>query len=74
MSTPLFPTQKHPEYRESQVRRFLSVLFMIRAKRHLKTLATLYKWTPEYLATMEARFVQQSRFTPVFENRSLDVS
>ena len=74
MSTPLLPIQKHPEYRESQVRRFLSVLFMKRAQRHLKTLATLYNWTPEYLAAMEARFVQQVRFTPTFENRTLDLA
>jgi hypothetical protein len=61
-------TISHAEYQEGQVRRFLTVLFMKRAQRHLRTLATLYGWSPEHLATMETRFLQQVRFTPRFES------
>ena len=63
-------TIPHAEYQEGQVRRFLTVLFMKRAQRHLRTLATLYGWSPEHLAAQEARFLQQARFTPRFEERS----
>ena len=57
-------TMSHAEYQEGQVRRFLTVLFMKRAQRHLRTLATLNGWSPEHLATMETRFLQQVNFTP----------
>jgi hypothetical protein len=59
-------TVPHAEYQEGQVRRFLTVLFMKRAQRHLRTLATLYGWSPDYLAAMEARFLQQVHFVPQF--------
>lgn len=57
-------TISHAEYQESQVRLFLTVLFMKRAQRHLRTLATLYGWSPEHLTEMESRFLQQANFTP----------
>lgn len=59
-------TIPHSEYRESQVRRFLSVLFMVRGRRHLKTLAEIYKWSPSQLEEMELRFLRQSDFVPIF--------
>jgi hypothetical protein len=55
----------HPEYRETHLRQFLTVLFMKRAQRHLRALATLYGWSPEYLAEAEKRFLQQSYLTPI---------
>jgi hypothetical protein len=67
MSTTAFLDLSHEEYRESQLRRFLTVFFMIRARRHLRTLATLYKWSPEHLAAQEARFLRQADFTPVMQ-------
>ena len=57
-------TISYAEYQEGHVRRFLTVLFMKRAQRHLRTLATLYNWSPEHLAIMESRFLQQANFAP----------
>lgn len=54
------------EFADGQVRRFLTVLFTLRAKRHLKTLATLYGWSAETLAEHEARFVKPSNCVPRF--------
>lgn len=54
------------EYAESQVRRFMTVLFVNRAKRHLRTLAELYGWSPETLATNEQRFIRVGDCVPVF--------
>ncbi len=54
------------EYAESQVRRFLTVLFVTRAKRHLRTLAELYGWSPETLATNEQRFIRVGEHVPIF--------
>lgn len=54
------------EFEESQVRRLLTVLFLTRAKRHLKTLAELYSWSPEQLADYEARFIQYGGCVPQF--------
>jgi hypothetical protein len=57
----------HPrEYAETSVRRLLTVLFTLRAQRHLRTLAEHYKWTPEQLAEYECRFIQASLLTPRF--------
>lgn len=53
------------EYRETHLRQFLTVLFIKRAKRHLRALATLYNWSPEYLAEAETRFLQQAYLTPI---------
>jgi hypothetical protein len=64
MSTTALHEIPHEEYRETQIRKFLTVFFMIRARRHLRTLATLYKWSPEHLAAQEARFLRQADFTP----------
>lgn len=54
------------EFAESQVRRFMTVLFIARARRHLRTLAGLYGWTPETLATYETRFITTSSTVPRF--------
>ena len=54
------------EFAEGQLRRFLTVLFVKRAKRHLKTLADLYGWSPEMLAENEQRFIQTAKFLPVW--------
>ena len=54
------------EYASSQVRRLLTVLFVSRAKRHLKTLAELYSWSPEQLAEAEQRFIKTADFVPTF--------
>jgi hypothetical protein len=52
------PRMNHTEYSESTVRRFLTVLFTLRARRHLRTLAELYGWSPEQLADAEVRFIR----------------
>jgi len=54
------------EFAEGQVRRFLTVLFVQRAKRHLKALADLYGWSPEQLAEAEQRFLKPATFVPQF--------
>lgn len=54
------------EYAEAQVRKFMTVLFLARARRHLKTLATLYGWSPETLAEHEDRFLKIGSFVPTF--------
>ena len=55
------------EFAEAQVRRFLTVLFVTRAKRHLKALADLYGWSPELLAENEQRFIKTSDFVPIIK-------
>lgn len=58
---------KHMEEEaESHVRRFLTVLFVARAKRHLKALSVICGWSPETLATYEAQFIKTAEFVPVF--------
>jgi hypothetical protein len=54
------------EFAEGQVRRFMTVLFVARAKRHLKALAELYSWSPEQLADYETRFIKPAAFIPQF--------
>ena len=54
------------EYAESQVRRFMTVLFITRAKRHLRTLAELYGWSPETLIANEQRFIRVADCVPLF--------
>ena len=54
---------------EAQVRRFMTVLFVTRAKRHLKTLAELYGWSPETLAAHEEEFIRVAEFVPVFQEK-----
>jgi len=56
------------EFADGQVRRFLTVLFTLRAKRHLNTLATLYGWSPETLAEHESRFIKPTNYVPRFIN------
>ena len=46
------------DYDTAQVRKFLTALLVRRAQRHLKTLATLYGWSPEELAAHEERFIK----------------
>ena len=59
-------TMDNTEFAEGQVRRLLTVLFNARAKRHLKTLADIYGWSPETLAENEARFIKTVACIPVF--------
>ena len=54
------------EFAEGQVRRLMTVLFIARARRHLRTLAGLYSWTPETLAAHEARFIRTETMGPRF--------
>jgi hypothetical protein len=54
------------EFAEAQVRRFMTVLFVARAKRHLRTLAELYSWSPETLMANEQRFINIADHAPVF--------
>ncbi len=54
------------EYAEAQVRRFMTVLFVTRAKRHLRTLAELYGWSPETLTMNEQRFIRIADCVPIF--------
>lgn len=54
------------EYDTEQVRKFITTLFVLRAQRHLRTLATLYGWTPEELAEYEVRFIRPGDMAPVF--------
>ena len=46
------------EYDTAILRKFLTALLVRRAQRHLKTLATLYGWSPEELAAHEERFIK----------------
>jgi len=57
---------KAQEFADAQMRRFLTVLFVTRAKRHLKTLADLYGWSPEMCAEYEQRFIKPAEFVPRF--------
>ena len=54
------------EEAEAQVRRLLTTLFVLRAKRYLKTLAVHYGWSPETLAEYEAQFITTSDCVPLF--------
>jgi hypothetical protein len=54
------------EFAESQVRRFMTVLFIARARRHLRNMATIYGWTPETLAAYEKRFILTEDMVPTF--------
>lgn len=54
------------EYAEAQIRRFMTVLFVNRAKRHLQTLAEHYGWSPETLAANEQRFIRVADHVPIF--------
>jgi hypothetical protein len=54
------------EFTRAQVRRFLSALYINRARRHLKTLATQYGWSPEQLAAYEEKFIVYKEFVPSF--------
>ena len=56
------------EYAAAQVRRFLTELFVSRAKRHLGALAELYSWSPEQLAEAEQRFIKASDCVPIFRS------
>lgn len=54
------------EFAEAQVRKFLTVLFAHRARRHLKTLAEIYDWSPAMLAEYEQRFISPAHMVPTF--------
>jgi hypothetical protein len=57
------------EFTSAQVRKFLTVLFVTRARRHLRTLAEHYNWSPETLAANEARFIHTADCVPEFASR-----
>jgi hypothetical protein len=61
--------QTPAEYEESEVRKFLTVLFFRRGKRLLKTLADTYSWSPEVLQEHESRFLIASYFVPKFQEK-----
>jgi hypothetical protein len=61
--------QTRDEFTEAQIRKFMTVLFVTRARRHLKTLSELYSWSPEELAAHEARFIRVSECVPHFASR-----
>ena len=50
----------------SQTRRLFTVLFTVRAKRHLKTLADHYGWSPDVLKEHEQRFIRVADMVPCF--------
>ena len=67
------------EYAEASIRKFLTVLFTLRARRHLQKLADLLKtdeklqkealingWSAEKLLESEALFIQPSNFVPTW--------
>lgn len=54
------------DFTKAQVRKFLTVLFVNRARRHLKTLAEHYGWSPDTLETHTARFIQVGNCVPHF--------
>jgi hypothetical protein len=58
--------QSQQEYSEGQIRRFMTILFVARAKRHLKTLAEVYGWTPAQLTEYEERFIKIGEHVPVW--------
>jgi hypothetical protein len=58
--------EQQADFALAQVRRFMTVLFTMRAKRHLKTLADLYGWSPEQLAENETRFIKTVNCIPTF--------
>lgn len=64
----------HEEFVESQLRRFFTTLMTVRARRHLKTLADAYGWSPEFLAAQEERFISPAKMAPVYEKYSLSRS
>lgn len=57
------------EYEEAQTRKFMTYLFYLRAKRHLKTLAEIYGWSPELLQARENQFLIPSMFVPTFQEK-----
>jgi len=52
------------EYASTQIRRFMTFLFIERARSHLKTLAVEYDWSPERLLEYETRFIKQAELVP----------
>jgi hypothetical protein len=44
----------------------MTVLAIERAKRHLKTLAVAYNWSPEMVKEYEQRFIRPSEMIPVW--------
>ena len=64
--TGLITMETAEEFAEGQVRRFLTTLIVARKRRHLKTLAEVYGWTPEQLADAEQRFLKTADCVPTF--------
>ena len=53
------------EWSEAMIRQFLTHLFVLRAKRHLQTLAASYGWSPEITANYESQFITTEAMTPL---------
>jgi hypothetical protein len=58
--------ETNAEFAEAQARKFMTVLFYNRARRHLKTMAALYGWSPETLQEHEQRFLRPSDAVPIW--------
>lgn len=52
------------EYAETEIRKFMTVLFIERAMSHLKTLANEYGWSPEKRLEYETRFIRHRDLLP----------
>lgn len=50
----------------AEIRKFMTLLFIERARRHLRTLATEYGWSPQVLAENEARFIKHVDMIPTW--------
>lgn len=55
------------EFIDGQLRKFFTVLFVTRARRHLATLATLYGWTEEQKEEYDERFIKITDCVPSYE-------
>lgn len=58
------------EFKEAHVRRFLTVLFITRARRHLRVLGEMYGWSPEQLAANTERFIRYHEHVPRFSTET----
>jgi hypothetical protein len=57
------------EFRQRLVRRFLTVLFIMRARRHVKAVAEAFGM-PERQQEYEAQFIKDAELVPHFADKS----
>jgi hypothetical protein len=55
------------EYGETQIRKFMTVFFIQRARRHLKTLSDMYGWSPDVFKEYEERFIKYPAHVPLWK-------